>query len=145
MRVFYLTGPIFFGSVHTVLAAFHDAARYHTLIVSMRGVPLIDAMGAKALGELVEAHHARDGLVCFTGVQPAVRRILERTGLVELVGEEHLYWSAVDAIISLHEHRGVHGCSFCGERGAGCQVLDAARARVGMNPAPTGVASPTSD
>ncbi len=136
MRVYYLTGPLFFGSVHVVLAAFADAARYHTLLISMRGVPLVDAMGAKALTELVEEHHARGGVVCFTGMQPAVRRTLERTGLIALVGERHVYWSAVDAILDLHERRALHGCSFCGERGAGCQVLSAARARVGMNPAP---------
>lgn len=150
MRVYYLTGPIFFGSVHTVLAAFNDAERYHTLVISMRGVPLIDAMGAKALGELVEEHHGRGGQVCFTGLQPAVRRTLERTGLVELVGAEQIYWSAVEAIMALHERREIHGCSFCDSRGAGCSVLSAARARVGMNPPPAEdalprVPSPASD
>lgn len=136
MRVYYLTGPIFFGSVHAVLAAFKDAAQYHTLVISMRGVPLIDAMGAKALRELVEEQQARGGLVCFTGMQPAVRTMAERVGLIELVGEEHIYWSGVEAIITLHERREIHGCSFCGAQGAGCQVLQAARERVHLNPPP---------
>jgi hypothetical protein len=78
-----------------------------------------------------------------------VRRTLERTGLITLVSDEHIYWSAVEAIIALHERRETHGCAFCGERGAGCQVLAAARARVGMNPAPggvgAGVVSPAGD
>lgn len=136
MRVYYLTGPIFFGSVHTVLAAFNDAAQYHTWIISMRGVPLVDAMGAKALRELVEEQQARGGVVCLTGVQPGVRHMAERTGLIKLVGPEHVFWSAVQAILTLHERREVHGCSFCDSRGAGCKVLGAARARAHMNPPP---------
>lgn len=136
IRVYYLTGPIFFGSVHTVLAAFNDAERYHTWIISMRGVPLIDAMGAKALRELVEEHHARGGVVCFTGLQPGVRHMAERTGLIKLVGGEHIFWSAVQAIMAIHERRETHGCSFCGSHGAGCEVLRAAVARAHLNPPP---------
>ncbi len=150
VRVYYLTGPIFFGSVHTVLAAFNGAERYHTLVISMRGVPLIDAMGAKALTELVEKHEHHGGLVCFTGLQPAVRRTLTQTGLIALVGEEHIYWSAVEAIVELHTHRELHGCSFCDAQGASCLVLSAARARVGLNPPPPegvgqGLPSPATD
>jgi SulP family sulfate permease len=119
-----------------VLAAFRDAAQYHTLVISMRGVPLIDAMGAKALRELVEEQQARGGVVCFTGVQPAVRAVADRVGLTELVGEGHIYWSGAQAIIALHERREIHGCSFCGAQGAGCQVLQAAHERVHLNPPP---------
>lgn len=136
MRVYYLTGPIFFGSIHSVLAAFNDAHQYHTWIISMRGVPLVDAMGAKALRELVEEHQARGGVVCLTGVQPGVRHMAERTGLIKLVGGEHVFWSAVQAILALHQRREIHGCSFCDSHGAGCEVLSAARARAHINPPP---------
>ena len=53
----------------------------------------------------------------------------ERSGLVKLIGAEHVYWSAAQAIVALHERREIHGCSFCGALGAGCQVLQAARER----------------
>jgi len=104
-RVYYLTGPIFFGSVHTVLAAFKGAEHYSTWIISMRGVPLIDSMGAKALQELVDEQHARGGLVAFAGLQPGVRHMAERTGLVRLVGAERIYWGAAEAIVALGEGR----------------------------------------
>jgi SulP family sulfate permease len=136
MRVYYLTGPIFFGSVHAVLAAFKEAHQYHTLVISMRGVPLIDAMGARALRELVEEQQARGGVVCFCGMQPGVRAVAERSGLIRLVGAEHVYWSAAEAILALHERREIHGCSFCGAQGAGCQVLQAARERSGSEREP---------
>jgi SulP family sulfate permease len=136
IRVYYLTGPIFFGSVPTVLEAFKEADRYHTWIISMRGVPLVDAMGAKALRELVEEHQHRGGVVCFTGLQPGVRQMAERTGLIKLVGGQHVFWSAVQAILAVHERRENAGCAFCDSHGAGCEVLKAAQARAHMNPLP---------
>jgi sulfate permease, SulP family len=110
-----------------VLAAFKEAERYHTWIISMRGVPLVDAMGAKALRELVEEQQRRGGVVCFAGVQPGVRHMAERTGLVQLVGEEQIHWSAVQAILAVHARHEAHGCSLCGAYGAGCAILRAAQ------------------
>ncbi len=134
VHVYYLTGPVFFGSVHTVLEAFKNASQYHTLVISMRGVPLVDAMGVKALRELIEEHHARGGVVAFTGLQPTVREMFVRAGLTDLVGTEMIYWSAVEAIIQLHERREIHGCPHCDAQGDSCAVLRAAIARRGINP-----------
>lgn len=101
VHVYYLTGPIFFGSVHTVLEALKEAHNYRTIVISMRGVPLVDAMGAKALHEIVAEQQRRGGNVAFTGLQPSVRTMLERTGLVALVGPDHIYWSADQALAAL--------------------------------------------
>ncbi|MBC8075718.1 MAG: SulP family inorganic anion transporter, partial [Chloroflexales bacterium] len=99
-HVYYLTGPIFFGSVHVLLEAFRNASDYRTLVISMRGVPLIDAMGVQALQRIVEAQHARGATLRFSGVQPAVRQMLERTGLLDVIGQGNIYWSAEEAIIA---------------------------------------------
>jgi SulP family sulfate permease len=102
IHIYYLTGPLFFGSVHNMLEAFETARDYRALVISMRGVPLIDAMGAQALGQIVEEQHGRGGVVCFSGLQPAVREMLGRTGLLKRVGEQHIFWSADQAILALH-------------------------------------------
>jgi sulfate permease, SulP family len=136
VHVYYLTGPVFFGSVHTILEAFANAQQYHTLVISMRGVPLIDAMGVKALRELIEEHHARGGVVAFTGLQPSVREMFGRAGLTDLVGAEQIYWSAIEAIIQLHEKREINGCPHCDAHGDSCTVLQAAIVRRGINPPP---------
>lgn len=142
VHVYYLTGPVFFGSVHTVLEAFKNARQYHTLVISMRGVPLIDAMGVKALRELVEEHQAQGGAVAFSGLQPTVREMFARAGLTDLVGADQIYWSSIEAIIQLHEKREIHGCSHCDARGDSCTVLQAALARKDMNPPPAESGSP---
>ncbi len=130
IHVYYLTGPLFFGSVHTVLESFETAKDYHTLVVSMRGVPLIDAMGVQALRQIIEEQQQRGGTICFTGLQPAVREMFARTGLLELVGASNIYWSAAQAIVALHDARMDAGCSFCHAQESHCAVLKAARERL---------------
>ncbi len=99
-HVYYLTGPLFFGSVHTMLESFETAGDYRTLIISMRGVPLIDVMGAQALEQIVEEQQRRGGRVFFSGVQPSVREMLDRTGVTARVGAEQIVWSADQAILA---------------------------------------------
>ncbi|HMO58583.1 MAG TPA: SulP family inorganic anion transporter [Roseiflexaceae bacterium] len=102
VHVYYLTGPLFFGSVHTMLESFETAHDYRVLVISMRGVPMIDVMGAQALTQIVEHQQQHGGMVYFSGVQPAVREMFMRTGLVALVGEERIFWSADQAIMAVH-------------------------------------------
>ncbi len=130
IHVYYLTGPVFFGSVTTVLEAFETAGDYHSLVISMRGVPLIDAMGVQALRQIVEEHHARGGEVLFTALQPSVMDMFRRTGLLDLVGPRNIFWSSAHAIIELHEQRMVAGCPHCDRRGGTCAVLQMARERL---------------
>jgi SulP family sulfate permease len=113
IHVYYLTGPIFFGSVHSVLEAFKSARDYQTLIISMRGVPLVDVMGAQALNELIEEHHARGGDVYITGLQPAVRQMLIRTHVMTHLGDNHIFWSADQAILAAHHAHQAQNCPTC--------------------------------
>jgi sulfate permease, SulP family len=137
MHVYYLTGAVFFGSVTAVLESFETAHDYHTLIVSMRGVPMVDIMGVQALRQIVEEQRERGGEVCFSALQPSVRDMFDRTELTQLVGEQNLFWSSAQAIITLHERRAISGCSHCDVQGNGCAVLQQARERIGESqPAP---------
>jgi hypothetical protein len=48
----------------------------------------------------------------LTSVQPAARRML-RTGLIELIGEDNIYWSAVEAIVAAHNAHAATDCVYC--------------------------------
>lgn len=113
MHVYYLTGPIFFGSVHTVFDAFERSGPFRTMIISMRGVPLVDAMGLQALHRVVEEQHERGGEVLFSGLQPSVRTMFARGGLLEQIGERNLFWSADQAIVAAHGRHVADGCRHC--------------------------------
>ena len=129
IHVYYVTGPIFFGSVTAVRDSFVSAHEYHSVIMSMRGVPLIDVMGAQALRHVITEHQARGGVVLFTAMQPGVMEMFERTGLVKLAGVDHFFWSSAEAISWLHAQRLVTGCARCEDHAEGCAVLEMAQKR----------------
>lgn len=104
-HIYYLTGPLFFGNVHTVLEAFATARDYHALIISMRGVPLVDAMGVQALTQIVEEQRQRGGEVCFSGIQPGVEKVLAQTGVLDLAGKQNIFWSADQAIMTMAQRQ----------------------------------------
>jgi sulfate permease, SulP family len=133
VHVYYLTGPLFFGSVHAVLEAFETAHEYRTLVISMRGVPLIDVMGAQALTQIAEEQHARGGAVYFSGIQPAVREMFNRTGLGALVGANHIFWSADQAIIAVHHEHAATGCTFCAAHPAAVPAVPATEVAEAMD------------
>lgn len=98
IAVMYLTGPIFFGSVTMMMDALRQSHSQGVMILSMRGVPLIDVMGVQALERVVHEQRAHGGDVFLSGVQPNVHEMLGRTGLLKELGENHLFWSADLAI-----------------------------------------------
>ena len=113
VHVYYLTGPIFFGSVHSVLESFETARDFRTLIISMRGVPMVDVMGTQALTQIIEEQHKRGGDVYFSGVQPAVREMFARTEVLQMVGEDKIFWGADLAIMAVHRQHTETGCIYC--------------------------------
>jgi sulfate permease, SulP family len=114
VHVYYLTGPLFFGSVSTVMQIVGETHhQYRTLVLSMRGVPMIDVMGIHALEHLICRQREHQGDVRLTSLQPAVRRMMERAGLIELLGKQNIYWSAVEAIVAAHNDHAASDCLHC--------------------------------
>jgi sulfate permease, SulP family len=103
VQVLYVTGPLFFASVHAFLEAFEGIPRSARVILSMRGVPTVDATGLQALEEIVHRQHGGGGEVHLVGLQPPVARAIERAGLRALLGEDRFHWSADAAILAVHQ------------------------------------------
>jgi len=100
IKVCYITGPIFFGSVNQLEKEVTQLNDYKVLIFSMRGVPMIDAGAAHTMLETI-AHLNQKGItVMFSGLQSSPKTVLNRAGVVSLVGEENFYWDAQQAIES---------------------------------------------
>ncbi|HEY3291766.1 MAG TPA: SulP family inorganic anion transporter [Anaerolineae bacterium] len=99
ISVAYISGPMFFGATTAFRKAFADVDCERVLILSMRGVSLIDVSGL----ELIEELHAKmkncRGEVMLCGVQPAVKRILDQTRLTHEIGDANFFWSADQAIL----------------------------------------------
>ena len=92
IRVIYLTGPIFFATVHSLTKRLEDAHQ-GVMILSMRGVSSIDTSGVQAMLEFCEAKKQEGITIVFSGVQANVLKRFEKGGVLDVVGRDHVYWS----------------------------------------------------
>lgn len=109
VRVAFLTGPLFFAATGIFNETFNNLSGTHRLILSMRGVPLIDTAGIEALRTLDEKLHAQGGDLMLVGVHENVQIMLRRAGLLQQIGENNLFWSSEQAILAAEERP----CPFC--------------------------------
>lgn len=105
VRIAYLTGTIFFAVVDKLVKQLRKQESAEALILSMRGVPVIDLSGIEAMIDLVKELEENGTEVYLTSVQPKVLEEMKRGGLIDLIGEEYVFQSAEDAIvIAQQEH-----------------------------------------
>lgn len=109
VKVAFVTGPLFFAANGFFNEAFTDIGDTHALILSMRGVPLIDTAGVETIGHLYEKLNSKGGVLMFAGMHDNALRMLDRAGLVDKIGRENFFWSSDQAIVE-SEHR---VCRFC--------------------------------
>ncbi|HQV63026.1 MAG TPA: SulP family inorganic anion transporter, partial [Anaerolineales bacterium] len=109
VHVAFLTGPLFFAATSQFDEAFANLTDTHALILSMRGVPLIDTEGLERINSLYEKLHKQGGTLMLAGVHDNVRIMMERDDLVEMIGEENFFWSSDQAIVEAERR----GCQFC--------------------------------
>ena len=99
IRVVYLTGTIFFAVVDKLVKELSKAQDHSVVILSMRGVPVIDLSGVQSLTDVAKEMKERDIKIILTSVQPKVLRDLTRGGFIDVIGEENVYRSAELAIV----------------------------------------------
>jgi SulP family sulfate permease len=109
VRVAFLTGPLFFAATGQFNEAFANLKETHALILSMRGVSLIDTAGIEAILRLHERLHQQGGTLMFAGVHDNARQMMGRGGLVNTIGAENFFWSSDQAIVEAERR----SCQFC--------------------------------
>ena len=109
VKVAFLTGPLFFAATGQFNEAFANLKETHALILSMRGVSLIDTAGIEAIHRLHERLHKQGGTLMFAGVHDNAYNMMKRGGLVETIGKNNFFWSSDQAIVEAEKR----GCKFC--------------------------------
>ncbi|HYI15524.1 MAG TPA: SulP family inorganic anion transporter [Thermomicrobiales bacterium] len=99
MQVVYVTGSLYFGAIVQFIEAMESLPPAKVLILSMRGVPLVDVSSVHAFERLAYQQRRAGGRLLISGLQPQVRDKFERAGLVEEIGEDAFFWSADQAIL----------------------------------------------
>lgn len=100
-KVVYVSGPLFFGTQEKLINALSSLEGAQQVILSMRGVPTADDVSLSELEKLYNTLREKGTQISFTGVQAAVREMMDRAGFKERIGSEHFYWDAVEAIKAL--------------------------------------------
>ena len=88
IRVYEITGPLFFGAADRV-AQISVKEFTKCLIVRMRSVPAIDVTAMNALAELYEKCSKNGIKLVFSHVNGQPMRVMEKAGFVEKVGREN--------------------------------------------------------
>lgn len=109
VKVAFLTGPLFFAAIGQFNESFSNLKNTHALILSMRGVSLIDTAGLEATHRLHEKMHKQNGVLMFAGVNDGVKQMMMRGGLIKTIGEENFFWSSDQAILEAEKRV----CVFC--------------------------------
>lgn len=96
-ELIYVTGAIFFGSIDRLESGLAKA-NADVVIISMRAVPYIDTSGVQSLHEYCERMTAAGRTVAFASVNAKVMPMIERGGIVDLLGRDAFFDTIVDAI-----------------------------------------------
>ena len=99
VEVYEINGPYFFGIANKfedVMAMLADRPKVR--IIRMRRVPFIDSTGLHNLKNLCTMNHREGTHIVLSGVEPAVREVLEHAGFDALLGRDHICASINEAL-----------------------------------------------
>ncbi len=99
--VAYITGPIIFANTDAVKKISASLDGCDTLVLSMRGVSLIDISGAQGLMEVLDKLKEQQVDVVVCGLPDSALTMMKRSGIYDTLGSENFYWSAEAALLDL--------------------------------------------
>jgi high affinity sulfate transporter 1 len=70
----------------------------HTVVIDFEGINYIDAQGADKMAEMLDLAKGHDIELRLTRVKPRVKTILERDGVIDQLGEDHIYGNVYEAV-----------------------------------------------
>ena len=104
-----LDGPLFFAASARFLAQITAVADVRVVILRLSGVGMLDATGARALGEVAEQLHGRGITVLLKGASPEHTRLLHAVGtLAPIAARGHVFETLPDAVAHAREHVARH-------------------------------------
>lgn len=97
VRVYEISGPMFFGAADQIAAiSFKDFTK--CLVIRMRGVPALDATAMHSLEILYDRCKRHNVTMILSHLNEQPRATMEKDGFIELIGEENVCLHIDDAI-----------------------------------------------
>ncbi len=97
IRVFEISGPLFFAAADQLLAI--DSKQYtKVIVIRMRSVPAIDASATKSLRELADRAKKKNITLIFSHVNEQPMSVMKKDGFVDYLGEQNFRANIVEAL-----------------------------------------------
>ena len=97
IRVFEISGPLFFAAADQILSINSDH-RTKVIVIRMRSVPAIDASAMKTLRELVERAEKKHIPIIFSHVNEQPMSVMEKDHFIEDIGKDNFRTNIVEAL-----------------------------------------------
>ena len=92
IEIYEISGPFFFGAAkHYSQVLKEGRVSTKLLIIRMRHVPFIDATGTHNFKEAIKSLKSGNKQIILSGVQPEVKKELNKCGITNLIGEENVF------------------------------------------------------
>jgi SulP family sulfate permease len=92
IEIYEISGPFFFGAAKhysEVLKGYKSSTKI--LIIRMRHVPFIDATGIHNFRGAITSLKSNEKHIILSGVQPNVKKELNKSGIASLIGEANIF------------------------------------------------------
>ena len=92
IAIYEISGPFFFAAARRYSEVLKELANSNRiLIIRMRHVPFIDATGVHNFKGAIDSLKSKEKRIMLSGVQPNVRKELNKSGITALLGEENIF------------------------------------------------------
>ena len=103
--IYRLDGPLFFAASARFLAQIAAVTDVRVVILRLSAVGMLDATGARALGEVAEQLHERGITVLLKGASPEHTRLLTAVGtLAPVAARHHVFEDLPSAVAHARKH-----------------------------------------
>ncbi len=105
IEIYEISGPFFFGAAKHYSEVLKELSiSTKILIIRMRYVPFIDATGIHNFKAAIKSLKSDEKHIILSGVQPGVRKELEKSGISALIGEDNIFDNFDIALADAKKH-----------------------------------------
>lgn len=97
--VAYLTGTIIFANTQNIEEMLVKMQGFDTVLLSMRGVSYMDISGAITFMQVLSELQKQEKKIFLCGVPSSTMKMLKRSGIYDMIGENNFYWSVERALL----------------------------------------------
>ena len=97
-------GPLFFGSMESLLRTHSTAGMHSMLIIDMSKINMIDLSGVFALEDLIKSSKSQGIRVLVTGADSFIKETMEKVNFIKNIGLENYQESGGDIQSTIYAH-----------------------------------------